>query len=250
MPPFPDWVPRAVVDGYAEDGIVSLFAWQAHILSDPSLIRPNFHNLLYTAPTSAGKSLVADILALHTVLSTQKKAIFILPYVSMGREKFTRLQKIWRKVDLRVRSYVGVNTSPLDSWDAVVSTIEKANSLINKLIEEEDITKLGVVIIDEFHMVFDSNRGHLIENIVAKLNLIASRSDERLQLIAMSATIENILELSSWLNAHQYTSTFRPVSLKETILIGAEICDIHSLRPLRHLPPSYIYPDDSSHLIG
>lgn len=49
-------------------------------------------NLVYSAPTSAGKTLVAELLMLKNVLSTRRKAILIFPYVSLAKEKLKHLQ--------------------------------------------------------------------------------------------------------------------------------------------------------------
>ena len=41
----------------------------------------------------------------------------------------------------------------------IVATPEKANDIVTKLIEEERIGELAVVVVDELHMVQDDHRG-------------------------------------------------------------------------------------------
>jgi len=48
--------------------------------------------LVYAAPTSAGKTMVAELLILKCVLERKKKAMFILPFVAVAREKVVYLQ--------------------------------------------------------------------------------------------------------------------------------------------------------------
>lgn len=56
-------------------------------------------NLVYTAPTGGGKSLVADVLMLKRVLEDPNaKALLILPYVALVQEKVRWLRKVVQNI--------------------------------------------------------------------------------------------------------------------------------------------------------
>lgn len=45
------------------------------------------------------------------------------------------------------------------AWSgAIVCTIEKANILVNRMLEEESLGQLGALVVDELHMVGDDDR--------------------------------------------------------------------------------------------
>ncbi|XP_026825794.1 DNA polymerase theta isoform X2 [Ooceraea biroi] len=107
-----------------------------------------------------------------------------------------------------------------------VATIEKANSLVNRLMEENDLSSLGAVIIDELHLLGDPNRGYLLELLLTKLKYMTIRNNDiNIQLIGMSATLPNLTLLAKWLNAELYKTEFRPIPLNEYCKIGANIYD-------------------------
>jgi len=69
-------------------------------------------NLVYAAPTSAGKTMVAELLILKCVLERKKKALFILPFVAVAREKVIYLQ---------VRGHLSEFCTVLASDDSIMS---------------------------------------------------------------------------------------------------------------------------------
>lgn len=64
-------LPEAVVKKYSEKKITNLFPWQVECLLTGNVL--NGGNLIYSAPTSSGKTLVSELLMLKTVFERKKK---------------------------------------------------------------------------------------------------------------------------------------------------------------------------------
>ena len=113
-----------------------------------------------------------------------------------------------------------------DSVDVAVCTIEKANNLINSLMERSNkLDDIGIVVIDEIHMMSDEDRGYILELLITKLRYISSPRTGGIQIVGLSATLPNIDSFSKWLNASLYVTDYRPVPLEEYVKIGDEIYD-------------------------
>ncbi|XP_032671376.1 DNA polymerase theta isoform X2 [Odontomachus brunneus] len=204
-----------------------MFAWQMECLSNHKVVQEK-QNLVYSAPTSAGKTLVAEILLIKTVLERQKKVIFILPFVSVVREKMYYFQDLLSDSGIRVEGFMGGIVPPggFAATQVAIATIEKANSLVNRLMEEDDLSSLGAVVIDELHLLGDANRGYLLELLLTKLKYMTIRNDDiNIQLIGMSATLPNLALLAKWLDAELYKTEFRPIPLNEYCKVGTNIYD-------------------------
>ncbi|CAG5132586.1 unnamed protein product [Candidula unifasciata] len=247
-------LPEPVLEAYRSQGVLTMFEWQAECLLTGNVLDGG--NLVYSAPTSAGKTLVAELLILKRVLESRKKALFILPFVSVVREKVYSLQRLYQDAGVRVGGFMGSHSPPggFSHIHIAVCTIEKGNSLINRLMEEGKLGELGAVVIDELHMVGDSHRGYLLELMLTKLAYITQRSKEEsthcpVQIIGMSATLPNLALLAKWLNASLYCTDFRPVPLSEYIKIDRSILN-EQLVVQREIPADLISPDDADHVIA
>ena len=87
-------LPKRLVDNFASMGVNSIYPWQSSCLLGRGLLTGE-KNLVYTAPTGGGKSLVADVLMLKKIIEhPSKKAILVLPYVALVQEKLRWLTKL------------------------------------------------------------------------------------------------------------------------------------------------------------
>ena len=239
-------LPECVMERYREKGVEMMFPWQAECLAVDRGAVLQGSNLVYSAPTSAGKTLVAEILLMKRVFETGKKALLILPFVSLAREKMFHLQGLLREAGIRVEGFMG-SQSPaggLKTTDIGVATIEKANSLINRLLEEGQLSSLSCVVVDELHMLGDQSRGYLLELLLTKILYVAGDS---VQIIGMSATLPNLSDLSRWLRASLYTTDFRPVPLTELVKVGSTLLST-DLRPVGAVTPLVNLPKDTDQI--
>uniref|UniRef100_A0A1A9W5U6 DNA polymerase theta n=1 Tax=Glossina brevipalpis TaxID=37001 RepID=A0A1A9W5U6_9MUSC len=226
-------LPLSVLKEYERKGVKKMFDWQVECLSNPKVLF-EYCNLVYSAPTSAGKTLISEILLLKTVLERNRKALMILPFISVVREKMFYLQDLFTAAGYRVEGFFGGYTPPggFESIHVAICTIEKANSIVNRLMEQGKLDEIGTVIVDEIHLISDPGRGYILELLLAKILYMSRKYGLQIQVITMSATLANIELLKKWLDAELYITNFRPVALKQMIKVANKIydCNMQLLR--------------------
>ncbi|KAJ6658252.1 hypothetical protein lerEdw1_020524 [Lerista edwardsae] len=218
-------LPKAVLEKYHGLGVVQMFQWQAECLMVGQVLEGR--NLVYSA---------------HYIKGSQND--------------------MFQEAGVHVEGYMG-STSPAVSFsalDVAVCTIERANGLINRLMEENTMDLLGIVVVDELHMLGDSQRGYLLELLLTKVRFLTERMKNKqtdtvrpfsdgIQIVGMSATLPNLDLLASWLNAELYHTDFRPVPLVEQLKIGSKIYD-SSVKVVREIQPMLHVKGDEDHVVS
>ena len=180
---------------------------------------------MLASPTASGKTLIGELCSLKHVLEKNGKVIYLAPLRALASEKFEEFHKYTslRKMDGRKVS-VGISTGDFDTtdnwlerYDIIVTTNEKADSLLRHRAKWMD--NISLVIADEVHLLNDAGRGPTLEIVLARLLQV----NTDIQVLALSATIGNVDEIAGWLNAKFIVTDWRPVSLKEGVVLHDEI---------------------------
>jgi helicase len=174
-------------------------------------------NMILSIPTASGKSLIAYLGIINKLIKKDGgKALYIVPLKALAKEKFEEL-KLFENLDIKV----GISTGDLDDsdpklfrYDIIVCTSEKADSLLRHGVSW--VNKVKVLVIDEIHLINDPERGPTLEVIISRFKSLNPKT----QIIALSATIKNALDLSLWLDGKLIESDWRPIPLKEGVCLG------------------------------
>lgn len=178
----------------------------------------NNHNQIVCSPTGSGKTLVGELAMLDVILNKNKKVIYIVPLKALASEKYKEFRDLYGE-DFKVRISIGElqNERYNYDFDLLIVTAEKLDSLIRH--DRKILENLGLVIVDEIHLLNDEKRGPTLEILLS----IFKTKFKKVRVIGLSATIGNSKELSDWLKADLIEDDWRPVELQHYILSGDEL---------------------------
>src|SRR5271170_7474785 len=85
-------LPNEIIEAISNRGIKELTPPQSAAIEKGLLERKN---LVIASPTASGKTLVAEIACVNTILSKGKKAIYIAPMRALATEKFNEFRELY-----------------------------------------------------------------------------------------------------------------------------------------------------------
>jgi len=209
-------IPEHFIKKFKEEKILELFPPQEEVVKK-KLFKDK--NLVISLPTAGGKTFIAALAIINKLSSSRSKAIYTVPLVALANEKYEYFKKLFEG-----KWKVAISVGDLDSsdpwladYDVIVCTNEKLDSLIRH--GAPWIKEIGLIVVDEIHLLNDSSRGPTLEILLTQLREIVPKA----QILALSATISNAKELAEWLNATLLKSDFRPVKLYEGVYYDSKI---------------------------
>lgn len=174
-------------------------------------------SVLVSAPTASGKTLIAILAMINHLFGNKGKIVYLSPLRALAAEKFSEFQKL-ESIDFGRKIRAQISTGDFDNADKIleksdiiVLTNEKMDSLIRH--DSDWINDISLVIADEVHLLGERDRGPTLEIVLTKLKLLQQKP----QILALSATVTNTRDLSSWIGCDLVENDWRPVPLWEGV---------------------------------
>ncbi len=181
-------------------------------------------SFLVCAPSGSGKTLIGEVCAVNNVFQKFGKSIYLVPFKALATEKYIHFKKSYERFGVRTELSIGdydVDDDKLEQADIVVTTYEKMDSILRNFYDKEWIFDISTIIIDEIHIIGESDRGPRLESLIVRLNEFLHNP----QIIGLSATIANPEFFNDWLTSlgnqsNLIISDERPVPLHYRIEVS------------------------------
>ncbi len=178
--------------------VMTLWPPQIELLSDPGQnpMQPAVRRSVLTFPTSAGKTLLAQLLIAHHLADVGTGVCFVAPSHSLCREVRDGLdRRLWA-----IRRTI-VTDGPLGDphgshGNVVVMTPEKLAARL-RADEPALLVEFGLFVFDEAHLVDDFSRGWTFEATISRLHSLTASTDHRI--VLLSAALGGTASVQSWL---------------------------------------------------
>ena len=187
-------------------------------------------NVLVTAPTGAGKTIIAER-GIEEYLDKGNRVIYTTPIKALSNQKYHDFMSSGFDTGLLTGDR---NENP--DAGLIIATTEILRNMI--FTDDERINDIGLVVLDEVHYLADKERGSTWEEIIIHL-------PKDIKLLCLSATIGNENEFLNWIVSQRgptdlIQSKIRPVPLEISLITASkddeQILAIKSTEDKRNKP--------------
>ncbi|MGW0669894.1 DEAD/DEAH box helicase [Streptomyces sp. NPDC002746] len=198
----PEGTPDAVARTFAmsDPPVMTLWRPQRQLLNleHGNPVDPATGRSLISVPTSAGKTLMAQLVICAHLAQKPGRVVYVSPMRSLGREMRAalraRLRLLERKLVAEQPDFPLADGSGSLVGDVDIVTPERLMHMIRNN-PGAALDEVSLIVVDEAHHLAQGRRGFVLESLLA---LLRTRSDIRL--VLLSAAVGNRAALASWLD--------------------------------------------------
>ena len=183
----------------------------------------NSQNLLVVSATASGKTLIGELAGVPKAIDGEK-FIFLTPLVALANQKYRDFKKKYKKLGLNVSIRVGmsrinakeelsIHDGRVQDAEIVVGTYEGLDFLLRSG-KASELGMVGTVVVDEIHMLDDDERGPRLKGLIRRLQTLFPDT----QIIGLSATVKNTLEIAKEFRMKLVEYDKRPVPLERHLI--------------------------------
>ncbi|MEW6010878.1 MAG: DUF5814 domain-containing protein [Euryarchaeota archaeon] len=180
-------------------------------------------SMLVVSATASGKTLIGELAGIPAALNG-KKFIFLTPLVALANQKYRDFKKRYSPLGLKTSIKVGMSRikareeiklpdDDIKEADIIVGTYEGVDFMLRSG-KSHLLQDLGVVVIDEIHTLDDEERGPRLNGLIKRLNTIFPG----IQVIGLSATVKNPLQIAGQFKMKLVEYDRRPVPLERHLI--------------------------------
>ncbi len=200
-------------------------------------------NVVVTAPTSSGKTMIGELAALQNTQNRQR-AIFLLPMRALVNDKYEQFTRLYQTAGIRVIRATGEHSDQVPEllrgqFDIGLLTYEKFTALALGAPHVLDLA--ATVVVDEAQMLADRSRGSNLELMLTLLNQRRGSTGNP-QIITLSAVVGDTRGLDRWLGGRHLSWKQRPVPLVEGVIDDDGAYHFRDEHGAEHVTPAFIRP--------
>lgn len=200
------------------------------------------NNMLVAAPTGAGKTNVAMMAIVKELenwfvpdtlqkisnnIGEKFKIVYIAPMKSLATEQTANFNSRLKKIGIKASELTGemsLTEKEMGKTHILVTTPEKWDVVTRKSKGDTDLLSLvKLLIIDEVHLL-QSDRGPVLEALVARTLRYVESSQKMTRIVGLSATLPNYHDVAEFLKVDPkeglfyFDQSYRPVPLSQSFI--------------------------------